>query len=516
MKVVAKNQAKEMAMCKNSVCRWVMLALGIALAAWGGSHIFPGVPVAAQNEVPRVPVGEGTAKSFGARGDGITDDSAAIQTAVESKAGTIRLPSGTYKLSKTIEVDLDKVGWTAFVGDGTARLIMAGPGPAIRFVGTHEGTADPKSAKENVWDKQRMPRVSGIEIVGGHPEADGIEASGTMQITIESVLLRELRHGVRLVKRNRNVLISACHIYHNKGVGVFLDHVNLHQTNIVGSHISYNGGGGVVVRGGEVRNVHISGCDIEANMDLAGELTANVLFDSTEGSMAEGAIVGCTIQHARTDTTRNSANIRILGKGVFTTKGKQQEVNCGHITIGDNVLSDIQTNIHLSGARGVTITGNTFWQGYAHNLLVEDSSQIVLGANLMERNPMYGYTDEAKNNVVFQNCRDCTISGLQLHYVQDSEAGLTLTDCKRMHITGNTIFDCDKVGILLLNLADSRVADNMIRDDRAGGTSIPLKAVGGRENWFTGNMWTGQPSIDAASGAEQNNFAAQVERSGEK
>ena len=503
-------------MFKNSVTKWMMLALVIALAAWAVSHILPGVQVAAQNEQLGAPAANSTVKSFGAKGDGISDDASAIQKAVESKTGTIRFPAGVYKLSKSIEVDLDKVGWTSFVGEGTAQIVMTGPGPAIRFLGTHEGTADPASFKENVWEKQRMPRVSGIEIVGGHPEADGIEASGTMQLTIESVLLRELRHGVRLVKRNRNVLISACHIYHCRGVGVYLDHVNLHQTNIVGSHISYNGGGGVVVRGGEVRNVHISGCDIEANMDLAGEPTANVLFDSTEGSMAEGAIVGCTIQHARTTPERNSANIRILGKGVFTTKGKQQEVNCGHITIGDNVLSDIQTNIHLSGARGVTITGNTFWQGYAHNLLVEDSSQIVLGANLMERNPMYGYTDEAKNNVVFKNCRDCTISGLQLHNVQDSEAGMTLTDCRRMHVTGNTILDCDKIGVLLTNVTDCRIAENVIRDDRREGESVPIKAVGGRDNWFTGNMWNGTATLEAKCGTAQNNYAFQGKRGEEK
>ena len=496
-------------MFKNSVGRWVGLALVITLAAWGLSHILPGVPLAAQNEKPVRLVGQ-----LGARGDGITDDTAAIQLAVDTKSGEIHFPGGIYLISKTIEVDLDKVGWTAFVGEGTARIVMTGPGPAIRFVGTHEGTADPNSAKENVWQNQRMPRVSGLEIIGAHPEADGIEASGTMQITIEGVLLRELRHGVRLVKRNRNVLISACHIYHNRGVGVYLDHVNLHQTNIVGSHISYNGGGGVVVRGGEVRNVHITGCDIEANMDPAGEPTANVLFDSSEGSMAEGAIVGCTIQHARLTPDKNSANIRILGKGVFTSQGKQQEVNCGHITIGDNVLSDVNTNIHLSGARGVTITGNTFWQGFAHNLLVEDSSQIVLGANAMERNPMYGYTDEAKNNVIFKNCRDCTISGLHLHNVQDSDAGLMLSDCRRMHITGNTILDCAPIGVLCINLADSRIADNLIRNDLA--ESLPLMAVGGRGNWFTGNMWTVQPSIEGACGVAQHNFAVQGVGGGKK
>ncbi len=385
MTATVKNQAKESTMFNNSVGRWMMLALAIALAAWGASYTLPGVQLVAQNEKLVLPESDRSVKSFGAKGDGVSDDAAVIQKAVDGKARTIRFPAGIYRISKTIEVDLDQVGWTAFVGDGTARIVMTGPGPAIRFIGTHEGTADPASFKENVWVKQRMPRVSGLEIVGSHPAADGIEASGTMQLTVESTLLRELRHGVRLVKRNRNVLISACHIYHNGGAGVYLDHVNLHQTNIVGSHISYNGGGGVVVRGGEVRNVHISGCDIEANMDTAGEPTANVLFDS---------------------------------------------------------------------------------------------------------------------------------SGLQLHNVQDSDAGLTLTDCRRMHVSGNTILDCDKIGMLLTNLSDSRVADNLIRDDR--GESIPLKAVGGRGNWFTGNMWTGQPNIEPSAGAVQNNFAAQGERGGGK
>jgi hypothetical protein len=61
---------------------------------------------------------------------------------------------------------------------------------------------------------------------------------------------------VHLTTRNRNVLISACHFYHNTGVGVFYDHVNLHQSNIVGSHISYNGGGGVVTRRQRAQPAH--------------------------------------------------------------------------------------------------------------------------------------------------------------------------------------------------------------------------------------------------------------------
>ncbi len=116
----------------------------------------------------------------------------------------------------------------------------------------------------------RMPTIIGLEIVGANDDADGIQIRGAMQLTLDRLLIRRCRHGIHLVDRNRNIIVSNCHVYENKGIGIFYDNVNLHQSNIVGSHISYNGGGGVVMRGGEVRNVHIGTCDIESNMSLRG------------------------------------------------------------------------------------------------------------------------------------------------------------------------------------------------------------------------------------------------------
>ncbi len=423
-----------------------------------------------------------TVLDFGATGDGTTDDTAAIQSLVDLKAGTIRFPAGTFRISKSIVVDLDKVGFTSLVADGTARLEMAGAGPAIKFIGSHAGTAAPSTVKPEVWERQRMPAVEGLAIVGAHAEADGIEAAGTMQLTIRGVHIRKCRHGIHLVERNRNVLIDACHIYENSGCGIYLDRVNLHQTNISASHISYCGGGGVVVRGGEVRNVHVSGCDIEANMSATGPATANVLLDCADGSMAEVAITGCTIQHTR--DAPESANIRILGNGFMNRRGQMLPFQCGHVTIGDNVLSDVQTNIHLVGARGVTITGNTFWQGYAHNLLIEDSQQIVIGANMLERNPLYGYTSEASNKVIFKGCRDCTIHGLHVHRVIGAEAGVAIEKCDRMHVTGCTILDCDNAALLVKDTTNSRMSGNLIRDDRpeAKAGAKLVQVVGGSGN----------------------------------
>ncbi|MCV4698476.1 hypothetical protein OFB92_35730, partial [Escherichia coli] len=79
--------------------------------------------------------------------------------------------------------------------------------------------------------------------------------------------------------------------------GIFYDDVSLHQSNIVGTHVSYCKGGGVVLRGGDVRNVHIGTSDLEANHDPKGAPTANVLIDcsTSYNGTAEVAITGCTL-----------------------------------------------------------------------------------------------------------------------------------------------------------------------------------------------------------------------------
>jgi len=431
-------------------------------------------------------------------GDGKADDTEALQRLINSGKGSIHLPEGTYRITKPLVVDLNKLGYTAFTADGTAQIVMAGPGPAIRFTGTHDGTAAPNSVKPNVWDKQRMPTVSGLEIVGAHPEADGIEASGTLMLTLHRVSIRECRHGVHLTKRNRNVIISDCHIYSNRGIGVFYDDVNLHQSNIIGSHISYCDGGGIVCRGGEVRNVQITGCDIEANMKAGGPPTANVFIDCTNGSTAEVTITGCTIQHSNVP---DGANVRIHGAGTGIRKGTT--ANWGHITIGNNVFSDVAINLDLKDCRGVTVTGNTFWMAYHYNLRAKNCEQLVMGANVFERNPAYDYgtSKDTVNAIVFDSCRDCTLSGLHVHGVHTAAAAVTLDKCSRMNLTSCSILDCEGVGLLLNEPKNCRVSDCLIRhdgDEKKERTSIQV--VGGAGNLFADNSFGNRVEIPKESG----------------
>lgn len=478
--------------------------LSIVLGLWAGVLV-----TAVLAEAPSTaPAGGGTTASvldWGAQGDGRADDTDAIQRAVDAGIGTIYLPKGVYRITRPIVIDLDKVGYTSITGHGVARFVMAGPGPTLRIVGTHFGSAAPAGFAPEVWGRQRMPLVDGLGIVGDHEEAVGIEAVGTMQLTITRVHIRDVLHGIHLVKNNRNVIISDCHIYDNRGVGIYYDDVNLHQSNITGCHISYNDGGGIVSRAGAVRNVHITGCDLESNMSPRTEPTANVLIDcrDSRSGTAEVAITGCTIQHTRTGP--NSANIRIIGRS--EPSGGLERVRWGHVTITGNVLSDVAVNIHLIDCRGATLTGNTFWMGIDHDLLVEQSSNIVVGPNAFDRNPRYRFPNAAgmKGGVVFRNCEDCTLSALHINGVQQGPAGLSVADCRRMNITGCSILDCNNVGLFLENVTHSRVSDCLIRDDREDAESVSLKVAGGGDNMIINNALSSPPDISDHTGIVRDN-----------
>ncbi|MBW7990860.1 MAG: hypothetical protein FVQ84_12705 [Planctomycetes bacterium] len=448
-----------------------------------------------------------TVRDFGAVGDGEADDTKAFQRAVDSDRGDVYVPRGIYRLTKTIVVDLDRIGPVSIVGSGTAKLVMAGPGPALKLVGTHKGTANPGTVEENVWKNQRMPSVSGLEIVGANAQACGVEAIGTMEATFSQLQVRKALHGIHLTERNRNVIISDCHIYENRGIGIFLDHVNLHQINVGNSHVSYNAGGGIVQRGGDVRNLQIGNCDIEGNMGQKAPATANVLIDATGGSIGEIAITGCTIQHTHNAT--GSANIRIIGEGQPRGAYAHGELRGGNITITGNILSDVQVNIHLYKVRGVTIVGNTVWKGYAHDFLIEGCSSIVIGQNVFDRNPRYHYGDGATANrgLVFRDCDSINLTGLQINNVWRKKGGLILEKCRHFNISGCIILNCDNCGILMDDVQDTIVSGCMVSDTRRESREVAaLKIIKGKGNFIVNNLLKGQLGIAPGSGKVTNNL----------
>lgn len=410
-------------------------------------------------------------RDFGARGDGKSDDTAALSHAVQRGDGHLVFPRGDYLIAHSLYIPLQLHGRIAISGDGgAAKLIMAGPGPAIEIVGTHQRTALPGQLHESIWQRERMPTVSDLEIVGRHAEADGIRLEGVMQPTLRGLLIHQCRHGIHLVNRARNVDISDCHIYNNSGVGVFLDHLNLHQTNIHGNHISYCRQGGIKILASEIRNIQICSNDIEYNHDLKAKESADVLFDCREGTVREGTLVGNTVQAVQTP---GGANVRFLGP-------KDRPHAVGLFTISGNLLGSQATVLDLRGCRGVVLSGNSIYSGYQHALWAEDAEHLVIGPNSIDHNPEY--RGNSTDRVVLRRCRNVSLTGLILQHTRPPSMPTTesieIRDCQNVTVTGCQILNARERGIVLAGCSVVRVADCTIRgasDDKSYRTPLAVE-----------------------------------------
>lgn len=401
---------------------------------------------------------------FGARGDGIADDTEAIDRAVRSATdGVVEFPRGRYRITRTIEVALGEAGTLGILGQGgSASIIMAGAGPAFRFLGSHDkGSADPKSVKPITWERERMPTVVGLEVAGDHPEADGIEFKNTMQAVVRSVLIRQVRHGLHFTSRNRNVLIDGVHVYDCRGTGIFLDSVNIHQIIIGDSHISYCRQGGIKVLGGEIRNFQITGNDIEYNFETGGSPVADIWIDlAGKGSVREGTISGNTIQAL---LSPGGANIRFTG-----IPGNPLKVGVWSIT--GNHIANQEKSIHLEDASGVTITGNTFMRGFEQHILLERVRNVIISGNVFDHNADYFTpTTRSIGGISIEQSRGVIVSDNIIEGVESgspkSGGALSVTDSRDITLTGNQILDPKVRGVFIARSANVRMTDCLVSEE---------------------------------------------------
>ncbi len=438
---------------------------------------------------------------FGASGNGVTDETAALQHALEAGDGVLRLNKGTYRLSKPLVLDLSRSGYGAVRGEaGTTRLIMAGPGPAIRVVGNHRGTAFPGSYLPEIWDKERFPILTGFEIVGEHPEADGIELLKTTKCVVSQVLVRRCRVGIRLVERNRDVVISDSHLFDNSEIGLLFDRCNLHQIIVKGCHISWNKQAGIKSVGGDVHNLQIVGNDIEYNNLTAGgsavpvtaeELAGHaggseILFDAREGVVSGVTISGNTIQAT---VQPRGANIRVIGAPVARPQrsdGPASDVpDTAHlIAITGNILGSQSRAIELQSTSRITVTGNTIYDSADLSLFASHSSGIVVNGNTICWRGRD--TEPAKDGLRFEDCDNVLVSGLAAQRLSagspESGAGITFVRCSDSSLSDSQLLDSVHRGVELEDCVRMRVTNNTIVDRRTKPTmqqAIRVRGTGG-------------------------------------
>ena len=414
-------------------------------------------------------------KDFGAVGDGQKDDTEFIQKTIQEGNGSIWFPRGDYKLTRPIEIKLDIINRISILGDGGARIIMYGKGPAFHIVGTHRGTA--RDVPDEVWEKERRPLVKNIEILGKNSDAVGIRLELTWMPLLSRLVISNCKHGIHIVNRNRNLIVSDCHIYGNKETGIFFDKVNLHQIIIANNHISYNPRGGIKIVGSEIRNIQIVGNDIEYNYDVNAETSADIWFETNSESIREGAIVGNTIQALQSP---RGTNIRMIGES------REKSYRIGLITISSNHIGNQRTNIHLKYCQGIVITGNSINLGFDHNIHVQNSSNVILVNNLFER--IIEYPKGSLDGLLFENCSACMLSNLHLENVKAENGAICLKDCSEININNVNIVNPEHRGVLMDNIRNCRISDCIILDrKKPKSMRETIRLTKGTENMIINN-----------------------------
>lgn len=295
--------------------------------------------------------GIGQSKYDNYYGDGVFDDTTAIQNIIDISTNVCIPEAVDIRLTRSLVIDIAKL--QSFDG-GKSTFIVDGDFPAFVINGSMiSGTADPSSLTEQIIKKESGFIIKNCKIIGkSASEGTGIEVSGCVNITIDKCYVANLKEGVVIKNRNRDIILSNNHIYAIYNAGIKLEStVNLHQMNIVGNTIQYCHKCIHIDDVEQYANYQITGNDIEIAPYPAHDLDDSrcVLVDianNKSGYFAELVMCGNTIQ----GHSRSNFLIEINGGGV----AKYTSINGNHIS------NCKQACIKLASCSDTSVSGNTF------------------------------------------------------------------------------------------------------------------------------------------------------------
>lgn len=180
-------------------------------------------------------------KDYGALGDGVTDDTAAIQSAIDA-SNTIYIPEGIYIIDGGLTITKDEF---TMYGDSRERCIL--------YYRPASGTAiDIKNTQRNTF---RSFKLDSPHFTGGVPGANlgttsiGFDASNALYVRYEDLYVRAFNYGMYHPLASFVVWVNGCYIYKNN-FGIYGHHefnmIDINNTTIhsndVGAWIGHGRG----------------------------------------------------------------------------------------------------------------------------------------------------------------------------------------------------------------------------------------------------------------------------------
>lgn len=399
---------------------------------------------------------------FGATGDGTTDDTTAIQTAVNA-GNHIYFPTGTYIVS-VIDIDTDSYfegnGYSTILkskdlntnnvirGNSTANNIIiknlkidgnngsATDGDGIRLFGTHtnvliDGVWIDEPYQNGIWvggGANANIRISNC-LVTGTFLADGIIIHTGTHYTITNCVINNT------VTNDANNNVSVFHSTGASGLGIISNIVSTGGVNgisvegnstetIISNCYVESAVNGISVKDASSTNITISNCIVKDNTSRGYSIVGGSFINIT-GGIVDGNVFGI---YAGNISQLNITGVTTLNN-TTNTASTGSALHCFTITdlnINDCMFTDGQTHIgYISGITNGNISNNMFKSS------TSDAIRFLAGSNI----------NVANNN--FISCTDSIDEGTvtNLRIINNSGADQTATGTITLHAWGYTDID---------------------------------------------------------------------------
>lgn len=325
---------------------------------------------------------------FGAKGDGTTDDSGAIQAALNAAnaagGGMVFLPLGTYLIATTLTI----YSKTRLSGSGWASIIKVSPsintyaGRAIRVPGSDVGVTYDILLDNFQIDGNKANVAIGGGGIGDEGSQSAIDLNQVTRASLVNLYVHDaVTNGLYANNSCQSVSVIGGEWYNNGKVGItsggrgIVFGISPVYTRILGAHIYGNLNQGIIIQsegGSNASRTTITGNVIEDNGSYGIDLTDNTIAATT------------TVNIYISDTT-------ISGNSVIA--------NRAGIRVSENTTKNAYNAIGI--ASDIAITGNTIRSSYGgggvigNGILIQAAAdgrvdQITISGNDISNNTGYG------------------------------------------------------------------------------------------------------------------------------
>lgn len=405
-------------------------------------------------------------KEQGATGDGVTDDSAAIRTAIAA-GDVIFFPEGTYLVTQDA---------------ANAWALQVASGKRIIGAGMYSTTIKLDDAQNvSVFSVPASAAGTSFE----HLQIDGNKANQTAGSN---------SNGIVFLQNTTDALVKHCYIHDCTACGIRItwgaDRSVVAYNQVVACGDSTNEDSGILLTssgngagdtGCDHARIHGNVCrgNYNANMSILAKnsaITSNVCYDSTAGdNISVYAWEGVKYNTIANNVCRNAGLHGIHTGGDYITITGNTVVTAGSRCI---LHAFTKNNTAFTG---VSITGNTVSDSTTHAIEITDvTTGAVVSGNVVESSGargivlnITGLSVQQDASVTGNVCKSC------------GQSGIALTDIDGSTVTGNVCNNNSTDGIELLRAENNVISGNTCLTNGAYGIDM---LTGGTS---TGNLITG-------------------------